>query len=295
MPKWDIADINSYPAAPNGIFTRYSKIAPIISGRGCPFNCSFCASRKMLGKKPLKRPIEHLLNEILLLYNKYGIKEFHFMDDTFNWDKKYLVEFSRRIKEINLPICFSCPSGLHLEFIDEETLVAMESAGVYSIAVGIESGSQRILDLMGKRLTLDKIREKINLIKRFTKIKVTGFFIIGYPGETEKEIISTIEFAKELLIDRANFFNFTPFPGSDIYNELKNTGKLKGISSDKLYIHHIQYHPEGITRKKMAELQRRAYFSFYLRPKIIFGLIKEIKTFSQVKIILLRIFTILLQ
>ncbi len=292
IPAWDLIHPERYPAAPNGIFSRAKKIAPIIVTRGCPYPCTFCGAGIASGKKLRKRNIDNVIEEIKLLKYKFGIEEIHIMDDNFTLDMEYAKNVCRAIIKENFNLYFACPNGIRLDRIDEELLKLMERAGFYSFAVGIESGSQETLDYMRKELTLKEIREKIDLIKSASNIEVTGFFILGYPNEKKEDIEKTIRFALDLPIDKANFFNFTPFPGSTEYAKLKSAGKLKNIDYSHLYIHEIVYTNEFVSRKKLKWLQIKAHLLFYLRLRIIFNLIKEIKSLQQLKIIFQRVFNI---
>ncbi len=293
MPAWDIIHPERYPAAPNGIFSRARKIAPIVVTRGCPYPCTFCGAGIASGKKLRKRNIDNVIEEIKLLRNKYGIEEIHIMDDNFTLDMDYAKGVCRAIIRENIKMNFACPNGIRLDRLDEELLKLMEKAGFYSFAVGIESGSQKTLNYMKKELTIEKIRETINLIKSTTNIEITGFFILGYPNENQEDVNRTIKFARELNIDKANFFNFIPFPGSVEYSMLKKEGKLKNLDYDKLYIHTISFHNDKITNKMLKWLQIKAHVLFYIRPRILMKLLREIKTLTQVKIILRRAVKIL--
>lgn len=293
FPAWDLIKPDQYPTAPNGIFSKKRRIAPIITTRGCPYPCGFCGASRAMGKKVRMRNLDGILEEITLLRDKFGIEEIHIMDDSFTQNRELVLNLCEKLMENNLNITWAHPAGIRLDTLDEELLRIMEKSGCYSLAVGIESGSQRVLDLMKKSLTLELVREKIALIKDVSNIRLTGFFIIGYPGETISEINQTIDFAKDLKLDRANFFNFSPFPGSEIYEKLKKSGQLNNLNYDRLYIHSISYSPKGISKGQMKRLQRKAHLRFYLRPKILLNLLREIKSFSQIKVILRRALAIL--
>lgn len=285
-PAWDLMRPQEYPGVPNGIFSKEYKVAAIIATRGCPCNCTFCAGSRISGNKIRMRDIENIIEEIKLLNTKFGIKEIHIEDDNFTQNRWFVKSFCEGLINHKINVWWACPNGVRLDTLDRELLKLMEKSGCYSLAVGIEFGSQRILNHAQKGLSLETIKEKINLIKNETKIEITGFFIIGYPEETINDIKSTISLAVDLNIDRANFFNFSPFPGSKIHEILKERGELKNINYNSLYLHNISYNPPGISKEKMRKLQRMAYLRFYRRPKILFKLVKEVKTLSQIRMIL---------
>ncbi|UCE07590.1 MAG: B12-binding domain-containing radical SAM protein, partial [bacterium] len=225
FPAWHLMPPVTYPTAPHGSFCKRTPVAPIIVSRGCPFLCTFCAGHCITGRNIRYRTVKNVIDEILLLYHKYGVREIHIEDDNFTLDKKYVVDFSNEIIKLRLDISFALPNGVRLDTIDEEVLPLMEKAGFYSMAVGIESGSDKILQLMKKRTSVKVIKEKIDLIKKHTNIKLTGFFLMGYPEETETDILETISFATSLNIDKASFMFVMPLPGTELWNTYKQNNK----------------------------------------------------------------------
>jgi len=286
-----LMDPSKYPVSPHGIFCRRIPIAPVMISRGCPYPCTFCAARSVVGQKIRYRSVDNVVNEILLLYKTYGVREIHIADDNFTMKKDYVVSFCREIISRKLDLVFALPNGVRLDTLDEGMLKLMEKAGFYSTAVAVESGSDRVLKLMKKHMSKEKIREKIDLIKRVTKIDLTGFFMLGYPGETEDEILETIEFAKSLKLDKAAFALVMPLPGSELWELYK--AKEKNISWKNFFTYQTVKGLSDIPEKKLNALQKKAFYGFYLRPKIILGLIGQIKTYAQVKSILNRAFNIL--
>ncbi len=295
IPAWDLVRPETYPVAPNGIFCRSRFIAPIIATRGCPYPCAFCGAGRSLGTKVRKRSIENLIEEIRLLSRQYGIQEIHIMDDNFTFDRSYAEAFCQALLRERMQVFWALPNGVRLDSLDAALLGLMERSGCYSMAVGIESGNQHVLDHIRKKLTLQMVEEKVHLIKRVSHIRVTGFFILGYPIETRQDMERTIRFALRLPLDRANFFNYSPFPGSTMYEELKSAGKLAGLKYDDLYIHSISFSPEGISLREMSAYPLKAHLAFYLRPKILVRLAREIKSLDQVKVILQRTFAMLFE
>ncbi|MFH0803750.1 MAG: radical SAM protein [Candidatus Tagabacteria bacterium] len=292
MPSWDLIRPNAYPLAPHGGFFRNYPIAPIIISRGCPFSCTYCAGHLITGKKIRFRSADNVIEEIKILYHQYGIREIHIEDDNFTFSRNLVMEFCRKLKENNLNISWTCPNGVRLDTLDKDLLLAMKDVGLYSISVGIESGSERILKDMKKNLTKETIKEKINLIKE-CGLDVSGFFIIGYPTETKNDIIETIDFAGSLDLKRAGFSLFKPFPGTEITRNLIEKGELKGISDEdwaRFVLADAVYAPPGFTREEMKKLRRKALLRFYLRPKIAIKFIKEIRNLTHLKLIMKRIY-----
>ena len=289
FPAWDLMDPREYPEAPHGAFLKSYPYAPIIITRGCPFQCSFCAGKCVTDNRIGKRSIKNVIKEMEYLMNKYGVKEFMIEDENFTLHKNLVYEFCNEIIKRRWRVHWSCPAGVRLDTLDLRMLKLMEKSGCHSLSVGIEFGSQKILNLTKKRLSIKIIKEKIDLINK-TGIRISGFFMMGYPGETKKDIWKTIKLAWSLPIDRAQFNNFMPLPGSEIYNKLKGEGKLKNLRVDHFFVHDVGFIPEGFTEKELKNLQRKAYIGFYLKPRIIIGLLKDITTLQQFKYLIDRFF-----
>lgn len=284
---WDLMPPVSYNGSPQGGFYKKFPIAPISTTRGCPYLCTFCGSGVNMGHKLRLRSMDHVLDEMVMLYNDYHVREFHIIDDMFNYYKNRVFEFCQGIRDRKLDVSYTFPNGLRLNQLDAETLQMMKDTGAYAFTVGIESGSQRILDSMKKGLTLKHIEEKINLINSIG-LEPNGFFIIGYPGETVDDIKATIQFAKKLNLKRAHFSNFLPLPGTEATKKLVESREIVRPDWGTLFYSKVPYAPKGITKKQLKRLQRRAFLEFHLRPHILFRMLLEIKSINQLKMIIMR-------
>lgn len=286
---WEFFKLNEYPLAPHGAFCKQYPTAPLIITRGCPFQCTYCGAHLISGRKIRSHSVNYIINQIEFLNKNYGIKEIHIEDDNFTINKKYVIDFCNKLINKNLGITFTFPNGIRVDTLNSSLIKLMKKAGLYSVSVGIESGSDRILKLMNKNLTTSTIKEKINLLTK-EDIEVIGFFIVGYPGETKQDILKTIKFSKSLKLKRATFSAFKPFPGTLIYNELVKNGELKGLKWENFSLDKIAWSPKGISNKQLKILRRKAFLEFYLRPKILFKMLLEIKNFQNFKFIMIRIF-----
>jgi radical SAM superfamily enzyme YgiQ (UPF0313 family) len=142
---------------------------------------------------------------------------------------------------------------------------------------------------MRKAQSVEEIKEKVNLIHRVTKIRTTGFFIIGYPTENKEDIMQTIRLSKELPIDRAQFTICLPVPGSEMTETMIKEGKLKDLDFSDISFQNIVHVPEDMTLKELRKLRTKAYMEFYLRFRIIFGLLSEIQSIEHVKFLFRRV------
>ena len=225
MPAWNLMGLNSYPKIPPTLLFKKQPFAPISVTRGCPFSCTFCAAH-IHGRKIRSRSIDNVLMEIDLLYRDYGIREFYIVDDNFTADKAMVKKFCSEIINRKYDIAFCNPNGVRLDTLDMEMLTLMKKAGWYYLSVGIESGSQPVLDHMKKRINITLVREKVSIIRK-AGLEVYGFFIVGYPTETLEDIKKTVNLALELDLIGANFSCFHPLPGTAIFEMLVQNGKIK--------------------------------------------------------------------
>jgi len=289
IPAWDMINPNDYPYAPIGAFSKKWPLTSISSTRGCPYHCTFCANNTIMGRKVRARSSDIVLKEMDLLYNTYGVREFQIIDDNFTSKKALTLGVCNGIIERGWDIGLSFPNGVRLSTLDEEILHLLEKAGCYSLGLGIESGSPRTLKNMKKAQSVDEIKEKVNLIHKVTKIRTTGFFIIGYPTEDKEDIMQTIRLSKELPINRAQFTICLPVPGSEMTEQMIKEGKLKDVDFSDISFQNIVHVPENMTMKELRKYRMKAYLEFYLRFRIILGLLSEIQSFEHVKFIFRRV------
>ena len=289
IPSWDLINPNDYPNAPIGAFVKNFPLATISTSRGCPYKCTFCANPAIMGRKLRARSIESVLEEMQLLYNDYGVREFQIIDDSFTSRRNVAVGVCEEIIERGLNVTLSFPNGVRLNSLDEELLKLLEKAGCYSLGLGIESGSERTLKEMKKGQSIKEIKEKVNLIHKVTKIRMTGFFIIGFLEEGEEDILESINLAKELPLSRAQFTILLPVPGSEIYEKLKREKKLNNVDFHDINFWNVIHTPEKLTISQLKKFRRKAYAEFYLRPRILWGILSEIQSMEHLKFILKRI------
>lgn len=290
-PDWDLINPCHYPFQ-TSYFARSKIVAPLIMTRGCPYHCTFCSCRAITGHKIRAHSVSYMIHQIKLLQSRFGIREICFIDDNFLARKDLVMELCEKILAENLDIRWSC-FGIRLDLVDEQVLDLMEKSGCYLLTVGIESGSQRILDHMKKKLTIELIEEKIKLINSKTRINIIGNFIIGYPAENEDDIRKTIKFAGKLPLYGANFFPFHPTPGTEIYERLIAEKKLGPMNWQNMGQDMKPYVPEGISRQQFTWLFALAFINFYLRPKVIRNVLRATKSLDKLKYIAYRIFKII--
>jgi anaerobic magnesium-protoporphyrin IX monomethyl ester cyclase len=289
LPAWELIQPQTYPPAQHGAFFKQFPIAPIITTRGCPFACKFCSAPILSGRHVRFHDPDKIINEIRLLHSQYGIREIHIIDDNFTINRSHANAVLTKIIEAKLDISIAFPNGIRVETVDGELLDLMKRSGAYLISLGIESGSDRILQLMNKKLKVAATEEKVTMIHN-AGLDVAGFFVIGFPGDTKEDIEKTIKFSLKLPLIRANYFDFLPLPGTPIYYELQEKGELAKIDWKQFHFMTAPYAPQGMTRKELRTYQREAFLRFYLRPKILVRNCLQIKSFRHFKYLLRRFY-----
>ena len=206
FPDRDIIDIKSYKYYLDGHLTT-----TIVTSRGCPFGCRFCANNAW-GKSLRMRSPKNVYSEVKTLKERYGYRSFMFFDDTMTVDKRRMARICDLLRELN--IIYRC--FIRSDTVDKDLLLKMYHSGCREVGVGIESGSQRILDIVNKGETVEKNMEAVKLCHR-VGLRVKGFIIVGLPGEDEKSIKETTMFLEEAELDDIDVTVYTPYPGSYVY------------------------------------------------------------------------------
>lgn len=266
FPDYDLLRLKDYHAQGygSGIHRDDKLTMAITTTRGCPFKCRFCGGLLVTGRKVRKRKVESVIAEIKQLHDRFGVRWFNVVDDNLTMDLGHAKQVCREILKLKLKdVSFASSNGLRLEFLDREVLALMKEAGWEYISIAPESGSPRTLERMSKHLKLDMVKEKMALIHA-AGMKVCGFFMLGYPGETVDDIKLTIDFAAENDFDIVSYQFFQPLPGTPVYDDLVAAGEIERGETNFTVLD-VPYAPVGMTR---AEL-RRWFFWAHIRTTLL--------------------------
>jgi len=276
---------------------REGSLCPtLIVARGCPFNCLYCSH-------PFGRTFRHhstgrIIQEIESLIREYDISEFNMEADNLTVDREFVLSLCQGMirKGLNKKVQWTCES--RMDTIDKELLENMHQAGCWQISYGVESGVQRLLDLINKGEKL-KDMERVFALTKKVGITIRGFFMLGLPTETRQESLQTIEFAKKLDPLWAQFTLTTPYPGTPMFEMLKESGQIRTFNWDYYNTwggwteNKIAYLPQGRSLKELKSLQKKALISFYLRPRVFFRFVKKINSWASLKKYLMGFLTLL--
>ncbi|MBI2662855.1 radical SAM protein [Candidatus Woesearchaeota archaeon] len=260
-------------------YKRLPAINMMVS-RGCPFNCTYCSTHGTFGYKLRFRSPEKVIKEIKHIIEKYGAKQISFWDDVLTVNKKWIHQLCDLIIQEKLDIIWNCYA--HANTVDDYTLKKMKQAGCFCIWYGIEAGDDFLLKMINKGTTLESIKKAVKLTHD-NDIEVRGLFMIGLPGETPELAQKTINFAKELNVDYAQFSITTPHVGTKLYDDAHLYGTLKKDFS-RYTQHEAVFVPFGYKNKEeVEEMCRKAYRDFYHRPSYLLKQVLKIRTIDDIK------------
>lgn len=243
----------------------------VMSSRGCPYGCIYC--HNIFGKQFRAREPEDFVEEMVMLNKDYGVKEFHVIDDVFNLQRERVLQICELIQQKLPGIALAFPNGLRVDLLDKGMLTALKRAGMYYFAAGIESGAPEIQRMIKKNLNhaaaLQAIEDAANL-----GIIVHGFFMIGFPGETEEQINMTIDFARKSSLNSAGFFAVTAYPATELNAIAEKMGVALPDDFNAYHHHHVTLNLTALPLARLRALRRKAYWKFYFNPTRAYEIIK---------------------
>ncbi len=252
----------------------------IITSRGCPYSCIYCTAYQYYGKKVRLRSAENVVDEMQECLEKHGLRNFTMWSDTFNQNRKFVMEVCGELKKRGLEKKIRWMANSRVDHVDPEVLREMRSSGCIGVSYGVESGVEEILKNMKKGATAEQARIAVKQTKE-AGIEVLTHIIFGLPGETIETINETIKYVKELDPDYAQFYCAIPFPKT----ELEEMGKKNGWISTDDYAKYELNQPilnlPGLSMEQLQEARKRAYREFYLRPSYILKRLRKIKGFKD--------------
>jgi len=268
----------------------------MLASRGCPGVCTFC-SKMTFGAKSRYFSLERIVEEFHVLKKDYGARDIAVWDDNFTSNQDLAVAVCDRLIADGLGLPWSVEA--RVDCVSPAVLKALKRAGCECIAYGLESGSQRVLDSMNKRVRKEDIARTIVMTKE-VGLGVRGYFMMGLPGETMQDMLETIKFAVELDIELATFTLFVPLPGTVAYRQALKSGTFK---DPEYFFHRVLpefnlpdeaiYVPEGMTEEQLLAVHKSAYSSYYFRPVMFWRHLKGLRSFSEVRGLAQGLFTLL--
>ncbi|MFX1416188.1 MAG: B12-binding domain-containing radical SAM protein [Promethearchaeota archaeon] len=257
FPAYDLLDLKKY-------FAGNYPWATMITSRGCPYKCVFCSSSRIVGKRWRGRSPSNVVEEIEMLEQKYAVREIEFLDDLFTFDKDRVREFCELLKSRGVGFGWTCSTRADVMARYPHMARWLRAAGCHTVYIGAESGSQRILNIMKKGISVDDIVRSVRILKR-EGLGVILSFIIGTPSETKQEIDATIDLACRLDPDLAQFTVLTPYPGTPLFDEARKNGWLVPGEWSRYSVLNPVMHFPGLEECDIKSCLHRAYLRFYTR------------------------------
>jgi radical SAM superfamily enzyme YgiQ (UPF0313 family) len=267
-----LKNLDALPFPNRGLVKQQSYSDPftISTARGCPSNCIFCSSKAFWGKGCVSRTAENIVSEIQYLYNEYPeMRTFHFADDTFLFDRQRVIRICDLLVRSGMNLRWGCLA--RVDEIDKELVVAMYAAGCNHVKFGIESGSDKVLSRLGKRITLRQIEDAAKLMHDI-KIRTVGSVILGLPHDTIETMRETINFARHLSEEyemKMQVTLNTPFPGTPQYENAEKMGLTIHTRDWNMYnLRHPIISTKNFTRRDLYELHFEAVEQAVLKRSV---------------------------
>jgi radical SAM superfamily enzyme YgiQ (UPF0313 family) len=280
FPALHLVDLTIYK--PSSVTYKNKPVFSVITSRGCPYDCSFCLSKKIWGGICRKWSVQHIIYQIDMLVKKYSAKEIAFVDDNFAVDHKWVEEFCKMLIAKKMTITWSCFT--RVDNVNERILRIMKQAGCYRVLFGIESLEQTDLDFLNKMTTLKQIENAMRLTKK-VGLETTTHYILGLPNENPQKVKKLV---KKISAFRSEFVKFnlmTPYPGTKLYDKIIS-GKFGKIEDNMDFYDTLfpAFIPNGYTSKKDLMITRdQAYRQYYLRIGYVIQMLGSLRCFDDAK------------
>lgn len=250
---FSLIDFEKYSSHAHSQIAKQVIAMPLMFSRGCPFNCCFCASHSIHGKKVRYNSLERIKSDIKLSVDKYQVNTITVWDDNFFVDKEQAIILLEYFKDLNLTVEFV--NGFPVYQMDDDMANHLKMSGIEVVTLAIESGNPRVLkDIIHKPLKLEMVPKEIACLNKYD-IYVKGLFVIGFPGETLEDIQEIMDFIHSSGLNWVDIFIASPLPGSDLYDVCKKGGYLKSDNLDTCNYWEGNIETEFFKAKQIEEIQ----------------------------------------
>ena len=273
MENLDDLPFPAFHLFPLSSFRRVGKIIfPLTTSRGCVYWCDFCTAVRMFGRKYRMRSPKNVVDEIEMLHNKYGESQFAFYDDAFTVDLGRVEKICDEIRQRKLAIHWDCEA--RVDMVNRSLLQKMSAAGCMAVWFGVESGSQLIIEKMHKKIKLDQTRNAFKTARELGIMTIASV-VLGFPSETEQTAWETINFVKELNPGDVGFYIATPYPGTPLYDLVKESGWLKITDFNHYDTATPTFETPFVSMEKLRKIRYKALQQFYLRPGYVLEMLRR--------------------
>jgi radical SAM superfamily enzyme YgiQ (UPF0313 family) len=263
LPAWDLLPDFPHRFQPSLFGYPRTPVATLITSRGCPFSCSFC-DRSTSGKRGRMHSVEYVVGLCRHLLG-LGVRHILFVDDLFTVRKQRVIDLCHALLDARLSFSWSCNS--HPNLLDLETMKLMRRAGCWQIAYGIESGSQRILDVVKREVRIPRMRQTLRMTRE-AGIRTKGYVMIGHPTEGLDSLAETAALLKDVELDLCQITKFTPYPGTPAYPTIHEYGRF-AENWEQMNAMNFVFVPTGLTAEMLESYFDHLYRIFYSRPDVL--------------------------
>jgi len=260
FPAWDMVDMDAYQNLGRAGNVKRNRYMGIFTSRGCPYQCSYC--HRVFPKRFRPRSAGNILDEMQELVDRFGINDIEVYDDVFNYEMDRAKAVCHGIIERNLNLKISFPHGVRGDRLDRELTGLLARAGTTNIGIAVDTASPARQKELGRNLNIEKVRQAIEWADN-DGITTFGYFMLGFPGETEEEMNETIRFAENSRLMFASFFIVTPFPSTPLWEQTVARTSSEATDFDALNVFSGFYNLSALTGHRLRRMQRLAYWRFY--------------------------------
>mgnify|MGYP003586434312 CR=1 FL=1 len=289
LPPYEcMPDFRKYLCPPGGIRGRWfnSGTPMIMTGRGCPFNCTFCCSKAMFPKKIRRRSVASVIREIRRLHDEFRVDSVYFFDDTFTAPPSWALEFCETLLKEPYRMTWGCQ--VRADLFNAEIARALKKAGCVQVDIGVESGSPKVLKALKKGERLEQIESTFRLCHE-AGLAPMATFLVGCPEEAREDVAMTKALLRKIRPSFSEFFFLIPYPGTELFTQAVQHGWLKDRS----------YEGRGMVDRPVMEIHfsmdeqrqiRREYFRLvswwnlkgYFAPRVLWAVVRSVRV-SMVK------------
>jgi len=269
-PAWDLLPDFPHRFRPSLFSYPHSPVGTLITSRGCPFSCTFC-DRSTSGRKGRLHSVESVVRLCAMLVER-GVRHIMFLDDLFTVRKQRVIDLCHAFLDRGFTFTWSCNS--HPNLLDLPTLQLMRRAGCWQIAYGIESGSQRVLDVVKHEVRIPRMRDTLRMT-RAAGIRTRGFLMLGHPTEDVDSLEETAAFLRTVELDICQITKFTPYPGTPAYPSIHQQGTF-AEDWERMNAMNFVFVPNGLSEQILETYFDHCYRAFYSRPDVLWGLVRQI-------------------
>jgi anaerobic magnesium-protoporphyrin IX monomethyl ester cyclase len=257
FPAYDLIDIGAYKRAGRAHGPLRGQYLPLITSRGCPYDCAFCSTPRLSRRQWRPRSPESVVSEVQALGEKFSVTDFHIQDDNFTTNPERVSEICRQLSRLPIPVSFCLPSGVRVDNFPPRLLEDMAAAGLRFIAFSPESGSAEVRERIGKPVDIGRLRELVATARRLG-VATQACFVIGFPGETPAALAQTRDLFRDLVrrgVSDVSFFIMAPVPGS------RSEGSLGQVPFYEGYCWSPTWRPDY---EMLSRFRQRRYMEYFL-------------------------------